>query len=149
MHRSRGAGALLLALLAPSVNAGEARAQFLVTATVPERAHLEVIEEPATVTVTEADLGRGYAVATARYEVRQNSTRGYLLRRAPRLGFEAAVRVTGLGNPIELGAAGVEVHRAGDPPVHRLELAYRFAVDPETTRPGTYRWPVHVAAAPL
>jgi hypothetical protein len=149
MDRLKGVPALLLALVAPWSNAGEVRAHFRVTATVTERAHLEVLEEPATVTVTDADLQRGYAEATAQYEVRQNLARGYLLRLSPRLGFDAPVRVTGLGSAVELGASGVEVHRVGDPPLHRLFLAYRFSVDPAIVRPGTYRWPVHVEAVPL
>lgn len=149
MERSRAAPALLLALVAPWGHAAEVRAHFRVTATVPERAHLAVLAEPATVTVTEADLQRGYAVATAEYEVRQNSVRGYLLRVSPRLGFGARVRVSGLGTAVEVGESGVEVHRAGDPPAHRLNLAYHFALDSAKVRPGTYRWPLHVEASPL
>jgi hypothetical protein len=148
MLRSLGAILLIALLAGPGAHAETRRAEFLVSATVPERVTLEAVEQPLPFTVSEADIERGYKDVSARYVVTQNSARGWLLRLSPRLGLTRHVEVRGLGADVVMRQAGVVIFRRGAPGRENLSLGYRFVLGPDA-RPGSYDLPVHVSATTL
>jgi hypothetical protein len=148
MLRSLGA-LLLLALVAVAGARADARhTQFVVQATVPARATLSAVEQPTHLSVSEADLVRGYVDVSARYVVESNSRTGWLLRLSPRLGITPHVEVHGLSATLVVRGDGVEVFRSRTSGAEHLELDYRFVLAPGV-EPGTYELPIHVAAMPL
>lgn len=73
---------LLAILTAPQLFAGSASAPMQVSVTVIARAVLTVASQPAAITVTDADIARGYVEVTAPIvvQVRTNSRAGYMLQ---------------------------------------------------------------------
>jgi hypothetical protein len=140
--------ALILAIASCPVSAEQGRAQFAVAVTVPVRVLLEVIEQPTEITLSAADVARGYKDVSARYRVRHNDRHGYLLQIAPRTGITSRIEVHGLGAAMALRDEVVDVRRSGDAFEQELSLEFRFVLD-ASVRPGTFELPVNVAAAPI
>jgi len=147
MGRSMGVVALAALLAGPAL-ADQAQARFTVSAVVPKRVTLTVLEQPVQLMLSAEDIERGYKDVAARYQVRHNDPNGYLLHLAPRIGLTRHVEVRGLGAAIQLGDADLAVRQASVGRLHDFELAFRFVLDP-AARPGSYALPVHVTAAPL
>jgi len=148
MLRSLG-GVLLLAMVAGAGARADSReAQFLVRATVPARANLAAVEQPTHLSVSEADLARGYMDVPARYVVESNTREGWLLRLSPRLGITRHVEVRGLSATLVVQGDEVEVYRPWTRGAEHIEVDYRFVLAPDV-EPGTYELPIHVAATPL
>jgi hypothetical protein len=139
--------ALLTAPLLPAV-AEQASARFTVSASVAQRVSLQAIDQPALLKVSREDIARGYKDVSARYEVRQNTGRGYLLSLSPRMGLASRVAVLGLDSTIELRDQSVEIYRNRPDRLERLFLTFRVVLD-ASARPGSYALPVHVSAALL
>jgi hypothetical protein len=148
MQRLLAVPMFLACLAAAGVCAESRHASFIVSATVPPRATLQVVEQPALIQISEQDVQRGYKDVAARYRVESNTARGWLLRFAPRLGIAQQVEVQGLPAPVVLAADAVEVYRARAPEPERLSLQYRIVLEP-ATQPGSYELPIHVSATPL
>ena len=142
------AATFLAGALVDPASAGEAQTRFNVTVTVPVHVTLEVIEEPAALTVTDADIARGYKDVAARYRVRHNDRSGCLLRIAPTVGLTRWVEVRGLGADIVLRDDVVDIHLPGDAFLQSLELEFRFVLD-ASIQPGSYALPVNIAATPV
>ena len=147
MGRSMGVVALAALLAGPAL-ADQAQARFTVSAVVPKRVTLTVLEQPVQLMLSAEDIERGYKDVAARYQVRHNDPNGYLLHLAPRIGLTRHVEVRGLGAAIQLSDADLAVRQASVGRLHDFELAFRFLLDP-AARPGTYALPVHVTATPL
>ncbi len=147
MGRSMGVVALAALLAGPAL-ADQARARFTVSAVVPKRVTLTVLEQPAQLMLSLEDIARGYKDVSARYQVRHNDPHGYLLHLAPRIGLTRHVEVRGLGTAVQLGDADLAIRQASAGRLHDFELAFRFVLDP-AARPGAYALPIHVTAAPL
>lgn len=148
MMRSLGSVLLFALVAGAGAHAETQRAGFLVSVTVPERVVLEAVEQPAQLTISEADLRRGYKDVSARYLVRQNTSKGWMLRLSPRLGVTQQVEIRGLSTDLVLRAESLEIHRAASRSREDFSLEYRFVLDPDA-RPGSYDLPVHVSASPL
>lgn len=149
MKGTAGAIALALALAtAVPATAGQARASFTVSATVPARVMLAVLEQPSALEVSAADVERGYAEVAATYRVSHNDRRGYLLSLQPRRGLTREIEVQGLAATLVMGDEPVELVQPGPPGSHQLALAFRFVLDPAVL-PGRYPLPVLVDARPL
>jgi hypothetical protein len=147
MGRSMGVVALAVLLAGPAM-ADQARARFTVSAVVPKRVTLTVLEQPSQLAVSAEDIERGYKDVTARYQVRHNDRNGYLLHLVPRVGLTRQIEVRGLAAEVVLGDADLAIRQASAGRLHDFELAFRFVLDP-AARPGSYALPVHVTAAPL
>lgn len=142
--------ALLLTLIAAPVFAGSASATMNVSCSVIARAIMSVSSEPATVTVTEADVARGYmdVASPIVIQVRTNSRAGYLLqadRQASALGAvdlafgDAAMTVSDTQSWISRPyVAGGEV----------LSMRARVHLD-AGTQPGSYPLPIALSVRPL
>jgi len=142
-----GVVALAVLLSGPAL-ADQARARFTVSAVVPKRVTLTVLEQPAQLMLSVDDIERGYKDVSARYQVRHNDPRGYLLHLAPRVGLTRQVEVRGLASDVLLGDEEVAIRQASAGRLHDFELAFRFVLD-TAAQPGAYALPVHVTAAPL
>jgi len=148
MLRSLGAVLLLALVAGPSARADTDQASFLVTATVPERVALAKLEHPGRLSISTADVLRGYKDVSARYVVSQNTERGWVLQLSPRIGITQHVEVRGLSRDLVLGNESVEVYRPGTAAREDISLDYRLVLDADV-QPGTYDMPVHVTATPL
>jgi hypothetical protein len=137
-----------LVLAGGSASAEQGQARFTVAVTVPVRVTLEVIEQPAALTLTADDVARGYKDVSARYVVRHNDRNGYLLQIAARPGPAQRVEVHGLGADVVLRDDVVDIHRSGEAFLQDLALQFRFVLT-QSVRPGTFELPVNVAAVPL
>lgn len=148
MLRSLGAVLLLALVAGAEARAGDQRATFTVSATVPERVMLEALEQPTRLVISAEDVRRGYKDVSARYAVSQNTERGWVLQLAPRIGITQQVEVRGLATDVVLRDQGVEVYRPATAGREDISLDYRLVLDTDA-EPGTYDMPVHVAATPL
>ena len=147
MGRSMGVVALAVLLAAP-VLADQAQTRFTVSAVVPKRVTLTVLEQPAQLVLSDSDIERGYKDVSARYRVQHNDRNGYLLHLVPRVGLTRQIEVRGLAAEVVLGDADLAIRQASTGRLQEFELAFRFVLDP-AAQPGSYALPIHVTAAPL
>jgi hypothetical protein len=153
LQRKLIVAALLAALSlasAPAVqeaHAAQKSASLQVSATVIASAKLQMDHQQALLSVTSADIARGYVdvPAGSRFSVATNSRTGYFVDFHPRVGVFTAVQIEGLGAPVQLGADGGTVTQSAE--VSRdmpHELSYRFYLGPALD-PGNYEWPLLLA----
>lgn len=150
---SFGASSMALLMIAPVVpDAAADQAKLTVSATVLKRATMKVLAQPTSVTVTTADIARGYVdvPSPAHVVVKSNSPRGYMLDFSSAGDFFREVEVAGLSEHVQLGAGGGAVMQpaAASGVTHAdLDLGFRFFLD-ESARPGTYAWPIRLSVSP-
>jgi len=137
--------ALVLACAVQRGWADEARTAFSVSATVLPHASVIATNGAAHVTVTAADLARGFLDVDRSYRLRSNSARGLLLQLYPRVGLTRQIDVSGLPSPLTLSDTNVEVLR---PANEELHLRFRLWLQPLAT-PGDYLLPLHLAAVAI
>lgn len=147
--------ALFVSLLGASLvaAAGSNQAKLSVTATVLKHASLKVLAQPASVVVTAADIARGYvdAPSPAQVAIQSNSLGGYMLMFTSQGDFVRQTLVRGLGNGVQLGAAGGGVAQGSTGlgmNKTTLDLGFRFVLS-ESAREGVYAWPMHLSVTPL
>jgi hypothetical protein len=144
--------ALLMVAPAPALATG-ADVAVSVSATVLKKATLQVLSQPSAVSITPADIARGYVDVSvpAHVAVKSNSPNGYLLEFASQGEFFRQIVVRGLANDVQLSAAGGAVMQPAAPSgVTRaqLDLAFRFLLT-DSAQPGTYSWPVQLTVSPV
>lgn len=154
VSRLAASAALAVGLLgAPLTATAAGEAKLTVTATVLKRASLKVLAQPAAVVVTAADVARGYvdAPAPAQVAIQSNSLGGYAIEFASEGDFMRQILVKGLSNEVQLSPAGGMVAQSSATPGQTkttLALGFRFLLA-DSTVPGTYAWPLRLAAIPL
>jgi hypothetical protein len=137
-----------LATVPITVEAGEVRTSFAVSAVVPARASLVVVSQPELLSVSRDDLARGYVQIAAVYRVKNNDPAGFLVRLAPRSGVASAVEVSGLSAPVVMRDEVVEVTEPAALEVRDLNLVLRLTLDPGAPA-GVYPMPLQVSVAAL
>jgi hypothetical protein len=142
-----GATALALAFASPAF-AEQVQAGFTVGVVVPARVVLDIVEQPAELTLTAEDIARGYKDVPARYRVHHNDRSGYTVRIAVRADTVDRVELHGLGEGVELNDGVVELRRAGDPFEQDLAFEVRLVLGPSNT-PGVFDLKVEVSASPV
>lgn len=153
--RRAAAGAVLIGMSAVAFNAAadSSAVGLTLSATVRKHASLQVLAQPASVTLTAADIARGYldVPQPAQLAVTSNTAQGFMLIFTNQGAFVRQVRVTGLGRDVQIGAGGgVATHAAtgrGRNTVN-LELGYRFELA-AVAQQGVYAWPMLVSVQPL
>jgi hypothetical protein len=125
--------------------AGDARTVIAVSATVLPHASVVATNGAASVTITSADLARGYVDVDRSYRLSSNSARGLLLQLYPRTGLAWRIDVAGLPSLVQIGDTHAEVLR---PANEELHLRFRLWLQPLAT-PGAYPLPVHLAAVAI
>lgn len=139
------------AMLTPLDDAQAASAQLGVSVTVPLIAAMQMHYQMPTLTISAADIERGYVdvYAGSRFSVATTSRDGYLVDLVPRLALFRAVEVVLAGVRAELGPDGGTLVARGRPRRDaNAELSYRFRLA-EGVAPGVYPFPVDLVVRPL
>lgn len=131
---------------------GEASAALRVGAVVARHASIRMAQ-PLSVTLTEADVARGYVDISTPVEVtvQSNVQQGYALVFERQGDHVRQVHVHGLRGEVMVGDTGASSARAATGPgMWRELLQLRFRFDLATgTRPGQHAWPLHISMMPL
>jgi hypothetical protein len=128
-------------------HAAQKSASLQISATVIASARMQMDHQQARLSVTSADIARGYVdvPAGSRFSVATNSRTGYFIDFHPRIGVFTAVHIEGLGAPVQLGADGGTVTQSAEVSLNMAhELNYRFYLEPALD-PGNYEWPLLLA----
>jgi hypothetical protein len=145
------AGAVMMAPIGTTADAKDARASMGVSAVVRGVARMDVQSVPSDVTVSAADLARGFVDVNqpTALVIHSNSPNGYALEFMTLTPMMSSMVVYGLDTSLALGAeGGTVVQRWQSPHVVNLNLKFRFSLSPGL-RPGNYPWPLHLAVRPL
>jgi hypothetical protein len=140
-----------MAVLAPSAQAAQKSAAMAVSVTVVTNAKMLTSFQAEQVSVTAADVARGYVeiAAASRFSVVTNSRSGYRLVFHPVGNLFESVQVGGLGNVVQLGPDGGAIVQRGPLPRNlEHELSFRFSLNPQTL-PGNYPWPLQLSVRAL
>ena len=141
---------LAAATMSPQIHAAT-RSQVAVTAFVPAQTVGQLVRQPSEITITDADIARGFVevAAASQLRVTSNNPAGYVIDFFSRLAIFTSVRVSSAGGGANLGPDGgtiIERGRKGrDMP---LDLSYRFNLTAQV-QPGTYAWPLALNVRPL
>jgi hypothetical protein len=136
--------ALAATTIAPDTDAATRQTQIAVTAYVPPNVVSQLEQQAAALTITDADVARGYVeVPTgSRLRVTSNDPAGFVIDFFPRLPIFKAVHVSTRSGSAQLGPLGGAMaenrHHGRNIP---LELSYRFDLA-DHVQPGTYAWPL-------
>jgi hypothetical protein len=140
--------ALAATTVSPDTDAAQV-GQLVVSAYVPPRVVSQVEQQQGALTITAADVARGYVEVPmgSRLRVTSNDPAGFVIDVFPRLPIftAVAVRVSTRDGSARLGPDGGGIvehrHRGRNVP---LELSYRFEL-PDNVQPGTYAWPLAIS----
>lgn len=124
------------------------QAQLVVRVTVPRHATIR-LDTPRALTISEADVARGYVDVESPVEltVHSNVAEGYALFFHPQGGSVRQAVLQGLGGELRAGEAGaVAVRPAAGRGLWRdtLRLHVRFELSP-AARAGTVPWPLQIS----
>ena len=119
--------------------------RLAVSARVGAYVRLAPVQSDGPLTITSADLDRGYLDVTRRYALRTNAPDRVRLQVHPRIGYTTAVDIAGVGATVRLQETSVELWPATG---RDVEFVFRLWLVPGLT-PGRYPLPVHVAAVVL
>lgn len=132
--------------------AGEARATSLLTvsATVLKHASVRVLSMPAQLTLTQADVARGYVDVPqpAQVEVKTNNPAGFVFAFDSDSELVRQVDVSGIGDTASFSGTHGAVISRNVARVSVLNLNIRFQLAPGA-QPGVYAWPLNVSVTPL
>jgi hypothetical protein len=134
-----------------ALSVAEQSARIAVTARVMPIARAELQGNPPRLTVTAADLARGFidSPEALRLQVYSNSAGGYVLDVLPVSPVFRGMVVDGFDGSVSLPAAGgTVVQRWQHAQTVSLQLRFRFDLAPDVA-PGDYDWPVRLMAHPL
>lgn len=142
-----------LAVNSPVEAADTGSTRVMVSATVMRHASVRAVSTPHTVSITEADIGRGYVdiPTPSKLEIRSNSQSGHLIAIEIATEFAAGTEVRGLGDTISFGPSGgvVSVKSSGQGMrVIPVELYFRVQLS-ANARPGLHPWPMQLSVMPL
>jgi hypothetical protein len=135
---------LAVSTIAPNADAASGRSQMAVTAVVPSQAVGQVVQQASEITITDADIARGYVDVPigSQLSVKSNNPAGYVVDFFTRLPIFRSVRVSNASGSAELGPdGGTIVERSQIGRNLSLALTYRFMLA-SSVQPGTYPWPL-------
>jgi len=132
----------------PDAVAGSFSAVIQVNAVVLARTQLKPLLQPATLTVTDADVQQGYVVVSGAslFEIWNNDPAGCIMTfESSDFPFQEA-DVTLLGREVIVYPTGgmIVLQVMGK---QQIALDYRFVLTSEA-QPGTYMWPLSVSVNP-
>jgi hypothetical protein len=139
------------ALVAP-VHAGQGTSATLsVHAVVARHAQLR-FAQPASISVTESDIARGFVEVEQPVDmvVRSNDRSGYTVAFHCHCVSVREAQVEGLGQLLKVGGAGASANRpaANDGMWQdHVQLRFRFVLGPDASA-GQYDWPLQVSLIP-
>ena len=129
--------------------AGKRGSDISVKAVVPIRSQLTILFQPPSLTLTDADIDRGYVEirGATRVSIKNNNKEGYILL------FEGLGRpfkevlISGFPRDIQINSSGAFVYQAFTKNAVAAELSYRFVLF-EDARAGEYTWPISLSLQP-
>lgn len=130
------------------VQAGTSSAPVTVRAVILPLASMKTVFEPATLTITEEDVRKGFVDGSSPslIELRSNSRRGCILILQAGDGPFKEAEVTFLGRTVVVGRqGGLLVLPVFGRQV--VSMGYRFLLSHDA-RPGVYPWPFSLSIAP-
>jgi hypothetical protein len=139
----------LFGAAANPVQAGAVSAAITVRAVVLPVAAMKTIRQPATLTITEEDVRKGYVdeISPALIEIRTNTQRGCVLTLDAAEGPFKEVEVMFEGHTVVVGRqGGILILPAHGSRI--VSMRYRFLLAHDT-RPGAYPWPFSLSISPL
>lgn len=104
--------------------------------------HAQLQADATPVSITAADVQRGYLDVSRHYRLQTNAPDRVVLQLNPRVGLTDSIDVTGFGSPVSMGNVGVEVTQRF---ARDFTLSYRLWLNAAAT-PGEYPLPVQLAA---
>jgi len=135
----------------PDLNAAALQSQIAVSAIVPAQTVAKLVQQPAEITITDADVARGYidVALGSQLRVTSNNPAGYVVDFFSRLQIFTSVRISSAAGSADLGPDGGAIIERGqhgrDLP---LNLSYRFNLA-AAVQPGTYAFPLALNVRPL
>jgi hypothetical protein len=135
---------------APAVRNAYAEAhttRLTVMARIATFFRMQVDHQVAALTITARDIELGYVEvpAASNFSVITNTQEGYLIDFRPRSDVFRSALVTGLQNPIEIGAqGGTAMNNVPHGRTTFYQLGYRFMLRPDL-QPGNYPWPLEIS----
>jgi hypothetical protein len=149
--RRLGPRIALIAAAGACTGAGSTSAQLGVSAAVRAIASIERESDPAGLSISRADLRRGYVDAGTPIGlvVKSNSASGFAIDVVTLAPIATAIEIRGLGADVSLGPdGGTVVERWHRSQQRTLRLRMRFRLAPGIAA-GEYPWPVRLAVRPL
>jgi hypothetical protein len=143
--------ALIVAAGVSAAGARDVHSALSVSVTVQPVAKIEYESAPVGLTISAADLQRGFIDVRqpTQFTVRSNSPSGFELEVLTVAPLLSSMIVAGLNSDLELGAdGGTIVQRWQKAQSVNLSLKFRFALAPGLVA-GDYPWPVRLAVRPL
>jgi hypothetical protein len=137
-------GWLLFALVA-ALHLGTARAEMAsanLQVSVRVLPHAKLQADVSPVSVTAADVQRGYLDVSRKYQLQTNAPDRVVLQLNPRVGLTDAIDVQGLLMPLRMTDGSLEI---AQPFAHEFTVNYRLWLSVDAM-PGEYPLPVQVAA---
>ncbi|MGH8849471.1 MAG: hypothetical protein ACREYD_00600 [Casimicrobiaceae bacterium] len=118
-----------------------------VSANVLPYLRLHVLNQAATLSVTAADVARGYIDVQGGTDLmaRTNDRNGFSLSFDARSNIFRKAQVSGLGGGLEIGPEGGLAHQPFTGNQMLMRLSYRFFLAPEVG-PGNYPWPLQISS---
>lgn len=141
---------LAVSTITPDVEATQ-RGQIAVTAVVPAQAVGQLVQQASEITISDADIARGYVDVPVGSQLRvtSNNPAGYVVDFFTRLPIFSRVRVSNASGSADLGPDGGTIIERGQHGRNLpLDLAYRFMLA-ASIQPGTYAWPLALNVRPL
>ena len=137
--------------IVPAAQAGQASTNMAVSIRVVAGAKMQTDYQAAQLTVTAADIARGFVEiqSASRFFISTDQGSGYSVEFRPVGNLFDSAQVVGLGRTVQLSADGGTVFlRDTLSPNIPHELSYRFNLSPGTL-PGTYPWPLQLSVSAL
>jgi hypothetical protein len=127
--------------------AGTATASVHVSVVIKPVSRVTVLHQQSRIEITSQHVAQGYIElpVASRIEVRNNISTGSLLSIENSDGPFRDISVSGFGNEVRLQSGNNRVHIPYTPVPKKLELSYRFTLAADA-RPGSYPWPLQIAA---
>ena len=136
---------------ASDATTGTSRGMLSVGATVPLVAVMQIEHQAAQLSITQADIDKGYidAPSASQFKVKTTSRAGYRIDVNPRLQIFRSVEVTLPSGTVSLGPEGGAIVARGSPTRETpTSMSYRFYLGRDVA-PGVYPWPLALSAHPL
>lgn len=141
----------LAPIVSSSAEAAQTSAAMAVSVTVVAHAKMQINSQATQLVISKEDVTRGFVEvpAASRFSVISNSRLGYLMEFNPVGNLFDSVRISGLGNAVQMGTdGGAVVQRGLVSAKPTVELSFRFALRPDVL-PGIYPWPLQLSVRSL
>jgi hypothetical protein len=133
---------------ASAASGGTAYSSVIMSATVLPYHRIEVVRQAPLLTVTSADVARGYVDVAGGTSLRalSNDHRGFTVSFEPRARLFERATIVGLGGDLNIGPDGGSVQHHYTGRDTSLELSYRFYLA-ASLAPGSYPWPLQISSS--